>query len=70
MLYGRDGTWHQTKEINVELDINGNVVSVWFRCMALPFTQTTVGDSRAEEMKRMYATGRINEVIAVEVKEK
>jgi hypothetical protein len=53
--YGSDMTIHAGGEVNVELDASGSVVSVWFRCQPLPFTQTTTADSRAEEMRRMYA---------------
>jgi hypothetical protein len=54
MRYGDDKTIHRTQQVNVELDKNGKVVSVWFRCMTLPFTQTIVDNSRAEEMINAY----------------
>jgi hypothetical protein len=53
MIYGHDGTIHGTQKVNVEVDKDGKVVSVWFRCMALPFDQTIVGYDRAEEMRTM-----------------
>ena len=53
MIYGHDGTIHGIQHLNVELDKNGQVVSVWFRCMALPFDQTIVESSRAKEMRNM-----------------
>jgi hypothetical protein len=54
--YGGDMTILRDGEVNVELDRAGRVVSVWFRCQALPFTQHVVEDSRAMEMRRMYAS--------------
>lgn len=35
--YGGKGTIHQTSAIDVEVDHEGRVLSVWFRCMSLPF---------------------------------
>lgn len=52
--YGDDGTIHRTGEVNVELDERGRVVSVWFRCALLPFTQNVVGKDRAASMRRAY----------------
>jgi len=51
--YGDDCTIHRTSLLNVETDSAGKVVSVWFRCLALPFDQTVVDTSRAAEMRRM-----------------
>lgn len=51
--YGGNGTIHGTNVVNVETR-DGKVVSVWFRCMALPFDQTEVEAARADEMSRMY----------------
>ena len=53
-FYGGSGTWHGTTKVNVETDKEGRVVSVWFRCCALPFDQTVVEESRATEMREMY----------------
>jgi hypothetical protein len=53
--YGGEMTWHSGGEVNVELDASGRVVSVWFRCASLPFTQSVVGAERAEMMERMYS---------------
>lgn len=52
--YGYDRTIHQTGEVNVELDKDGKVVSVWYRCRTLPFTQTIVDDERAGMMRDSY----------------
>jgi hypothetical protein len=35
--YGGKGTIHQTNTIDVEVDPEGRVLSVWFRCINLPF---------------------------------
>ena len=53
MIYGNEGTIHGTQLLNVEVDADGNVVSVWFRCCALPFDVTRVSYDRATEMTRM-----------------
>lgn len=52
--YGDNRTIHGTGHVDVEVDTEGNVVSVWFRCMALPFKQSQVLVPRADEMRRMY----------------
>ena len=52
-FYGGSGTIHGTTKVNVET-CNGKVVSVWFRCCALPFDQTDVDRLRADEMNHMY----------------
>ena len=52
--YGGAGTIHQTGEVDVELSPTGQVVAVWFRCVALPFTQRSVDVRRAVEMVQMY----------------
>ena len=69
MLYGHDKTIHQTTEVNVELDKQGRVVSVWFRCAPLPFTQDRVDDDRAREMDRMYADMEPHKIVAIEFKD-
>ncbi len=51
MIYGHNNTIHHTSYLDVETDKAGNVVSVWFRCMKLPFKQTKVDNARALEMK-------------------
>ena len=53
MIYGHGDTIHATQKLNIEVDEKGNVVSVWFRCCALPFDVTVVGKDRAVEMARM-----------------
>lgn len=66
--YGDGGTIHSTGVVNVEVDTNGRVVSVWFRCQPLPFDTTVVTPSRAAEQRRMYEkdVGRISGVEIVD----
>jgi len=40
-FYGGDGTIHSTGTVDVQLNKDGDVVAVWFRCRMLPFTQST-----------------------------
>ena len=59
MMYGYDKTIHATQKLNIEVDHDGNVVSVWFRCMALPFDVHRVDYDRAAEMRTM--SERVNQ---------
>jgi hypothetical protein len=52
--YGGDGTIHGTTYLNIETDAKGDIVSVWFRCQAIPYEVIVVDDTRAYEMKQMY----------------
>lgn len=63
------GTIHHTGEINVELR-NNQVVSVWFRCMMLPFTETQVEAVRALEMCGAYKSDILPKIINIEVTKK
>ena len=54
MIYGYGGTIHGTNHVNVEVSKKGEVVSVWFRCMPIPFDQSIAGPEREVEMRRMY----------------
>jgi len=65
VMYGRDGTIHQTTNVNVELDRRGKVVAVWFRCCPLAFTQDVVDDDRAAELHHVYSNGG-QKIVAVE----
>lgn len=68
MLYGYDKTIHKTGMINIERHpASGRVVSVWFRCMPLPFTDDIVNDSRAVEMLAMYKENPPNEILAIDI---
>lgn len=53
--YGSDMTIHQNSGLDVEVDKDGKVVAVWFRCQPLPFKQSNADDRRADEMRRMYS---------------
>lgn len=48
--YGNEDTWHQSTKLDVEVDVHGNVVAVWFRCQMLPFEEHVVDNARANEM--------------------
>lgn len=39
-FYGGDKTIHSTGTVDVQLNKDGDVVAVWFRCRMLPFTQS------------------------------
>jgi hypothetical protein len=52
-FYGDGGTIHGTGHLDVETDIEGNVLAVWFRCQPLPYKQVVVGLSRSREMLSM-----------------
>lgn len=70
MIYGRNNTIHQTTDLNIEVDEkSGEVISVWFRCKALPFTVSKVDKHRVREMTAHYNSENIPEVIAVELKD-
>lgn len=51
LKYGNEGTIHQSTGVDVELDKDGKVLAVWFRCCPLAFTQSTADASRAAELK-------------------
>lgn len=38
-FYGLNGTIHGTTHLDVEVDAEGKVRAVWFRCQLLPFRQ-------------------------------
>lgn len=69
-IYGRNNTIHRTKLLNIEVDVKtGEVVSVWFRCLALPFDVTKVDKQRADEMKYMYKETDVVGINAIEIEE-
>lgn len=68
-FYGDGGTIHSSPEINVELH-NGKVVAVWFRCQALPFTQSEAGPHRAADMEKMYQDYPMPEIRGLKLKDK
>jgi len=68
MIYGHDKTWHQTEHLDVEVDSDGQVVAVWFRCIALPFKQSLAGEDRSVEMIQMYKNRvSASKLVAVEI---
>jgi hypothetical protein len=65
--YGDGGTIHNTEYLNIEVDEKtGEVVSVWFRCMALPFKISQAGAERADEMRQMYEKGPLPKLVYIE----
>lgn len=65
--YGDGGTIHGSNTLDIETDLFGMVVAVWFRCQMLPFRQTTVDDLRAASMCLAYRDGDIPALTGVEV---
>ena len=57
MIYGHDKTWHRTEYVDVETTETGEVVAVWFRCICIPFRQTTVDRARTKHMRDAYERG-------------
>jgi len=53
--YGFNKTIHRTGALEVEVDDQGRVVAVWFRCMMLPFKQHKVDQERAHDMETASA---------------
>ena len=67
-IYGGENTIHRTKLLNIEIDRwTGKVVSVWFRCLHLPFDVTSVDKNREKEMKRLYEDNEPVKINAIEV---
>lgn len=69
-IYGRNNTIHHTKLLNIEVDKKTNeIVSVWFRCMSLPFDVHKVDKYRTDEMKRHYEENKPVQINAIEIEE-
>lgn len=68
--YGKNDTMHRCTHLDVEVDTNGKVVGVWFRCKALDFQQTIVDSTRAKEMKKMYEISPIPKLHAIIIEDK
>lgn len=66
--YGDGGTIHGSTVLDVETDVDGAVVAVWFRCQMLPFKQARIHGSRANEMRLMYARLH-HEIHGVEIRD-
>lgn len=52
--YGHSSTIRTNNYLDIEVDIDGKVVAVWFRCQPLPFKQVSAENARAEDMEQMY----------------
>jgi hypothetical protein len=69
-IYGRNKTIHRTKILNIEInEKTKEIVSVWFRCMPLPFDIHLINKSRVNEMKEMYKKNNIPKINAIEIEE-
>lgn len=67
-VYGFDKTIHRNEVLDVEVR-HGEVVAVWFRCQPLPFNQSNAAESRAKEMRSMYAEDQMPGLVAVTVQD-
>ncbi len=65
-LYGGDDTIHGNTSLDVEVDPDGNVTAVWFRCMRLPFRASRVTQERAGMFQDSPISSKL---IAVEVED-
>lgn len=59
-FYGGNGTWHQTGAVDVQLNKDGEVVAVWFRCRMLPFTESR---EYTKDTKPIQGTGSIKGIV-------
>lgn len=73
--YGDGGTIHGSTILNVDestmLDVevhDGRVVSVWFRCAALPFRQVNVSAVRMYDMEERIYCNAMPEIHGLELK--
>jgi hypothetical protein len=66
--YGGEGTINAARDLDVEVDRHGNVVSVWFRNQPLPFRQRRVDAHRAFDMRMPVHRAGV-ELHGVEVKD-
>jgi hypothetical protein len=64
-FYGDGGTIHGTTHLDVEVDVDGAVVAVWYRCRQLPFVQVLVNNQRAEEMRGVCEEGALPKLTGV-----
>lgn len=64
-FYGDGGTIHGTTHLDVEVDVDGVVVAVWYRCRQLPFVQVLVNNQRAEEMRGVREEGALPKLTGV-----
>lgn len=66
LKYGGNSTYHDTNHISVEVDEAGEVVAVWFRCMRLPFVQSSADTHRAHEMRESQSESKDVKIHAIE----
>jgi hypothetical protein len=66
MIYGHENTIHRSGHLDVEVDAKGQVVAVWYRCLALPFKAHVVDEGRAHEMRMQYDANPPDEIAGVE----
>lgn len=64
-VYGHSGTIHSSEQLDIEVNANGTVIAVWFRCQQLPFKQSYANGSRAANAK--VPNPRLPRLVAVEV---
>jgi hypothetical protein len=48
-FYGDGGTIHHSGTIDIDVDANGHVVEVWFRCRNLPFRVSFLDERGSRE---------------------
>jgi hypothetical protein len=58
-FYGGSDTLHRSEILNVEVDPDGRVCAVWYRCQMLPFRQADVPAERADEMRATPGAPRL-----------
>lgn len=58
-FYGGADTIHRTETLNVEVDPDGRVCAVWYRCQMLPFRQADVPYGRADDMRAAPGAPRL-----------
>lgn len=63
LRYGDDRTVHRTGHLDVEVDADGAVVAVWFRCARVPFRQHAVGADRARELRGANALPAVKAIV-------
>jgi hypothetical protein len=67
LRYQRKGTIHKRGELSIEQDSNGEVVSVWYNCLALPFRISQCDADRAADMRTMYRNDELPQIRSIEV---
>ena len=63
MIYGHNRTIHNTRHLDVQLDKEGNVAAVWYRCLMLPFCVSEFPVDNADSLRAMKSPG----ILAIEV---